>query len=154
MTGSTDEPVPINPEQGFEDLVSSLEALGARERAQMPEDLVDRTLVRTQSLLRGPAAEPVVRRFPLLRVAAVLALLASLGVLIVMQRPTAPGSPSGGADAVVTQAALDLDLLDGPDWDGDLDAEIAVLLAESTMLDGELDRDLAEFDLFSDEGAL
>ncbi len=153
MNRSNDAPVPIDPEHGFEDLASSLDMLGAYERAQMPSDLPDRTMMRTQSLLHRPAPEPVVHRSRLLGLAASVALLASIGVLVVLLRSGSP-APSQPGGAIMTQAALDLDLLDGPDWDGELDAEIAVLLAESTMLDGDLDRDLTEFDLFSDEGAL
>ncbi len=153
MTRSNDAPVPIDPEHGFEDIVALLEALAESDRAKMPAELVDRTMVRTQSLLGRPEPSPVVRRFPLMRIAAVLGVLVSLGALLIVQRPGTPRADASG-DSVLARTALDLDLLDGPDWVEDLDAEIAVLLAESTMLDGELDRELADFDLFHDEGAL
>ena len=89
--------------------------------------------------------------------AAVLIIGSVIAVILSMpqNRPTSvPNGPRAGPTGEQAVAELDLDLFDGLLWDDSFDGQIAVLLAKSTILDGELDREWDDLDYLSDEGAL
>lgn len=162
----------FDPEADLPEVVARLEELGASDRQAIGTRFVDRAMLRTQSLLS--AGDRSTRRTPtlvsrndrpwsivgggswsgLLRLAAVVALMAGGGALWVAMRP-APVQPANAVipdpSAALTRVALDVDLLDGGPWSGDLDHEIAVLLAESAMLGGEIEGDVGDL---LDEGAM
>lgn len=171
-------PDPFDPERDLAEVVAGLEELGANDRRALPAQFIDRAMIRTQSLLaagegarRGEARAEIetapIRRLTVLgggwgrgamRLAAVMALMVGVGAAWLSMRGTGTGASSpplttGPSDssAGLARVALDIDLLDGGPWSRDLDREIAVLLAESAMLGGEIEGDATDL---LDEGAL
>jgi len=165
--------------KGDGDLASLLDELGEMERSGTPTELVDRLYVRTQSAIARDASEVgdvgeggdvgdggdvgeggirthALGRWSRARVYRIAAsvLLVGGGALVVQFASPNAGTTVAQGTALMQAAALNLDLLDGSIWDDSIDTELAVLMAESAMLNGELDREPSDLDLFADEGAL
>ncbi len=146
-------------EREHAELVLGLAQLAERDRADTPENLSDRIFVRTQANLGHAADAPpavfVLRSRSWMRIAAAV-LIVGAGVAVVMSLPNGQPSIPEVVESTGTELAsaeFNFEFVSGV-WDDSLDGEIDLLMAESTMLDGELDREWEEFDFLHDEGAL
>lgn len=146
------------------DLVARLHELGEHDRQGTPANLTDRLVLRTQANLGGhgdvqdPSPVVSVRSLGWMRAAAAVLIVGSVIAVIATMPQTRPNSdpvgPTTGPPVEYATAEFNLDLVDGSFWDDSFDGQIAVLLAKSTMLVGELDREWEDLDYLSDEGAL
>ncbi len=153
-------------EREHADLVAHLHELGEYDRLSTPANLTDRLMLRTQANLVGAdlasgddrtSSVLVMRSRGWIRAAAAILIIGG-GAAVYFSIPAGgsrqPTSTEPAPQIEYAAAEFNLELVDGSFWDDALDGKIDVLVAESTMLGGELDREWDDLDFLSDEGAL
>jgi len=131
-----------NQHDEIESISRELDKLGKQERASAPHGLAERVAARTAPLIAGRVRlvdAPRVRvrmSARSLAVAAGVALLMSVGAVILAMRPGSP-TPTDGSNMVLA-AETTLDDLDHFLAYGDMDNEIESLFVETELLSATL----------------
>ena len=110
-------------------LSDALDALGAHERARAPGGLEDRIVMRTQQAAAdtGPAVVGRIGVAPFLKIAAAIAMVATLGVVVyVVQRPAGPAPIDG---PIVSDDAVETETFDVDAVEAEFDAWLASIEA-------------------------